>query len=66
MTDSSGSVFLFEGIKRGLCRIADYSAILQQPLCCKNKYYFFCDLSAQIPIAITTANTIAYQKHPQR
>ena len=31
MADSSGSVFLFEGIKRGLCRIADYSTILQQP-----------------------------------
>ena len=44
MADSSGSVFLFEGIKRGLCRIADYSAILQQPhfvrfgeLCKKDK-----------------------------
>ena len=32
MTDSSESVFLFKGIKNGLSRIADYSAILQQPL----------------------------------
>ena len=31
MTGSSESVFLFKGIKSGLSRIADYSAILQQP-----------------------------------
>ena len=32
MADSSESVFLFKGIKIELSRIADYSAILQQPL----------------------------------
>ena len=31
MADSSESVFLFKGIKIELSRIADYSAILQQP-----------------------------------
>lgn len=32
MADSLGFAFLFSGIKKGLGRIADFSAILQQPL----------------------------------